>query len=538
MKKKCFLRSILLGLIIFCGCSEYDDSALRNNITDLNKRVETLESWQATVNNNIASLQEVINALQSNDYVTGVTKYIENNQEVGYTITLAKSSPIIIRHGQNGNSGEKGETGEKGDAGSNGTDGNTPIIGVALDNGAYYWTLNGTWLLNSSSNKIPVTGAKGDKGDSGNDGQNAVAPQVRIDMTTNEWEISTNDGQTWTPTGVKATGNKGDKGDKGENGTSSGDGVFSGISETDNSVIFTLASGGNITLQKYQSIGINFSNPRSFVPGEVKNIIYSLTGNAPVSISVIGNLQGWKFIVDPDNNKFKITAPTTLTDDNQHIELGILIFDGKEQTVVRPLTLLANPIEDGVLISGTLWATKNVDECYTFAETPGSFGKYFQFNRNIAIAATATSLPAYTNDNPPVEWQPANNPCPEGWRLPTRAEMDALLASGWRKVTPSADNWNVDGIWFGPDAATATSENMGAAIFLPAAGDKYGATNPTTYFLNSVNYWTGSLYNYDNKYVMAMWNAAYWDKDDIYLTVDLISQANQATGKSIRCVHE
>lgn len=52
--------------------------------------------------------------------------------------------------------------------------------------------------------KIKAQGAKGD---------DAIAPQVQINATTNEWEISTDGGKNWKSTGIKATGEKGDRGD-------------------------------------------------------------------------------------------------------------------------------------------------------------------------------------------------------------------------------------------------------------------------------------------------------------------------------------
>lgn len=76
--------------------------------------------------------------------------------------------------------------------------------------------------------KIKAQGAKGD---------DAIAPQVQINATTNEWEISTDGGKNWKSTGIKATGEKGDRGDAvfAENGVDY-------TSDPDN-VIFTLADG-------------------------------------------------------------------------------------------------------------------------------------------------------------------------------------------------------------------------------------------------------------------------------------------------------
>ena len=61
--------------------------------------------------------------------------------------------------------------------------------------------MNGEWLLDSEGKKIPLTGE---------DGKDAIAPKIRINETTNEWEISTDGGNTWTSTHVAATGEDGD----------------------------------------------------------------------------------------------------------------------------------------------------------------------------------------------------------------------------------------------------------------------------------------------------------------------------------------
>ncbi len=57
-----------------------------------------------------------------------------------------------------------------------------------------------------------------DNGGGGGSGEDGITPLLRINSTTNEWEVSYNNGLTYTSLGVKATGDKGDKGDKGEQG--------------------------------------------------------------------------------------------------------------------------------------------------------------------------------------------------------------------------------------------------------------------------------------------------------------------------------
>ena len=57
-----------------------------------------------------------------------------------------------------------------------------------------------------SGEKSIYHGKKGDKGD------DAIAPKIRINENTKEWEISTDDGESWTSTGVVAVGPKGEDG--------------------------------------------------------------------------------------------------------------------------------------------------------------------------------------------------------------------------------------------------------------------------------------------------------------------------------------
>jgi uncharacterized protein (TIGR02145 family) len=130
----------------------------------------------------------------------------------------------------------------------------------------------------------------------------------------------------------------------------------------------------------------------------------------------------------------------------------------------------AAAVEKGVVLLGTTWATRNVDAPGAFAETPGDYGKHYQFNR--ADPGVDASW------NPTIEqgygWEPANDPCPEGWRLPTEAEInrfngdDNLIARSERTASP--DNWNTAGMWFGDNAASASAADPKGCVFFPYAG--------------------------------------------------------------------
>ena len=113
--------------------------------------------------------------------------------------------------------------------------------------------------------------------------------------------------------------------------------------------------------------------------------------------------------------------------------------------------------EQGVVINGVRWATRNVDAPGPFAASPESAGMFFQWNNRRAWSAT-DAVENWDNTNAGGDsWTRANDPCPAGWRLPTDEELTALAEMGGTWTTLNG----VDGKMFG------TAPNQ---IFLPAAG--------------------------------------------------------------------
>ena len=216
------LLPLLMCVLLLLGCSDkYDDSALRNDLNDLENRVAKLEDLCKQMNTNISSLQTIVTALQNNVYVTGTTPFMQDGKEIGYTITFSKGNPITIYHGKDGQDGE---------------DGTTPTIGVKKDtDGVYYWTLNGEFIV-VDGGKIKA------EGKDGTNGTNGTTPQFKIEN--DYWFVSYDNGANWTQLG-KATG---------EDGVGS-DSMFSGVDyETSTDyVIFTLSNGTQIKLPTWSA---------------------------------------------------------------------------------------------------------------------------------------------------------------------------------------------------------------------------------------------------------------------------------------------
>ena len=87
-----------------------------------------------------------------------------------------------------------------------------------------------------------------------------------------------------------------------------------------------------------------------------------------------------------------------------------------------------NLTDKGVLINGIRWATRNVDAPGTFAETPESPGMFFQWNRRKGWNAVDRYVEGWDSSVPEgTKWYAENDPCPEGWRVPTADEFISLI---------------------------------------------------------------------------------------------------------------
>ena len=153
--------------------------------------------------------------------------------------------------------------------------------------------------------------------------------------------------------------------------------------------------------------------------------------------------------------------------------------DGLRITARSKVTVnfdLSNSI-DGVEIAGIRWATRNLAAPGTFANNLADVGMFFQWNRRQGWAATGditewdSSIPSGT------EWTIENDPCPTGWRVPTREELQSLRDSGHGWATHNGVTGRVFGV----------RPNQ---IFLPAAGWRYGSDGRLGHTYVSGSYWS------------------------------------------------
>lgn len=265
MKKILTLLAIALLGVATWGCS-YDDDDLWKAVDDLDGRVEALEQAVKDANTDIDALRKLVDALQKNVTVTSV---VENAD--GYTINFSDGKTATITNGKNGI--------------------DAPAISVRKDTDEiYYWTLGGEWLL-VDGEKIKAQGTDGAPG------QSAVAPQLRIDETSKEWEVSTDGGTTWTSLGVRAEGADGKDGDS----------MFESVDTALNPgfAVFTLADGGKIEIPMQGALSIAISAKNGiFVYDETQTFTIESKG---VERMTWTKPDGWKVAVSGET--LTVTAP-------------------------------------------------------------------------------------------------------------------------------------------------------------------------------------------------------------------------------------
>ena len=347
---KKLLSLVFCGLLLF-GCSDkYDDSALRNDLNDLENRVAKLEELCKQMNTNISSLQKIVEALQDNLSISKVEQISD-----GYIIHFSDGSTATIKNGKNSE--------------------DAPIIGVKKDtDGIYYWTLDGEWLTDEKGNKVKaqgtdgkdgvdgedgndgVDGEDGVDGTNGKDGKDGITPQLKIEN--GRWMLSMDNGKTWTDIGqaTGADGKDGKDGEDGEDGTDGEDGVdgkdgtngiFKSVTEDNDNVYFTLEDDSVITIPKSDNskfaIAFDTTDIAILNGGESKTISYTITDATKNTVVKAIAQDGWKVKVDAtstDKGTITITAP------NPIVESEILVFanDGSYRTVMVSLNCMQGQI--------------------------------------------------------------------------------------------------------------------------------------------------------------------------------------------------
>ena len=176
--------------------------------------------------------------------------------------------------------------------------------------------------------------------------------------------------------------------------------------------------------------------------------------------------------------------------------------------------LSAHNSEEGVVIAGVRWATRNVDAPGTFAQNPEDTGQFYQWGRQQGWAATGVVANWDSSISPDSRWLSANDPCPTGWRMPTADELRSLRDAGSERKTLNG----VAGRLFG---------NAPYQIFLPATGWRLDHNGALVNVGSNGYYWSNAQSGSGfARYLGFLRNSV------------SLSATNRAYGFSVRCVSD
>lgn len=280
-----FFLAAFSALVISCT----DD--LNSRIDDIEDRLSKLEEIVNRLNDDVASLQRLIDG-------SLFIKSVNDNGDGSYTITFVDSEGNVVSATTIGD----------------GEDGVSPQISIRKgEDGEYYWTMNGEWLLDDEGNRIPVAG------------KNGVTPIFKI--VEEYWYISYDGGNSWDRLG-KASGDS--------------QGLITDvvISEDGSQVVLTLSDGTEVVLDLFGSFDITFEGLTGIAieAGKTVNIPFELSGATSETqvVALPGGL--WKASVeikeDYSGGTVSVTAPESEATGN----VVVLASDGAKQTIMRALS--------------------------------------------------------------------------------------------------------------------------------------------------------------------------------------------------------
>ena len=269
------LGVLLLLLTMLPGCT----GMVQEELDQTHAKLAALQALAASVNNELTTLGRIVAALDDGHTILP-DSFVET--EDGYEISFRDGKKIFIPFGKDG------------------VDGRTLIpVGVRLDeDGIYYWTVDGQWLLDADGNKMRAGAAEGVDG---------IAPQIKVED--GYWWISVDGGVTFTQL---ASCEEMD-----------GVGVFSGIDLSDPAkILLTLWDGTSIELPCRNPLKLSFSSAVQdtvlIAGGETLTIPYEVIveGDSEEPLVVTAGTDGVYVIESLDTGKgeVKVQAPASFAE--------------------------------------------------------------------------------------------------------------------------------------------------------------------------------------------------------------------------------
>ena len=161
-------------------------------------------------------------------------------------------------------------------------------------------------------------------------------------------------------------------------------------------------------------------------------------------------------------------------------------------------------------------------------------GSYYKWGTKLAVAPAPTgSAAGYASDGIIIGWnslltpragswgkiKTANDPCPQGFRIPTKEEWEAVFVNN---TIESVGTW----AWMNDNTNYSSGKMIGTGLFLPAAGQRIDI-NGSLRYRGLLGYYQSSDESDTTNYVLSVTNAGYG-----------VGTQPKKAGFSVRCIQD
>ncbi len=286
------LRNILiLTLLAVCwSCSSFDESPLRNRVDSYKERIEALKQKAQQLNGQISDLGYLTNG----NVITSVSKDSEGKYVVTYKDSADKEHTVVLA--------------------TMGDIIDVPIVGVALDEGVYYWTKfvdgESSWLLDGEGQMIPVSG---------------YTPTISVDAE-----------GYWTVDGERLLDGAGQPIEANDDASA----VFAAAKlDAEGNFCLTLGDGTTLTLPVFNSLNLKLSGtPQTIVTENAMDngitFNYDLTGESKdKAVIALAKVEGVNAVLDRDARTITVTFESSFSGG----KVFVMAYDLEKNVIVRPL---------------------------------------------------------------------------------------------------------------------------------------------------------------------------------------------------------
>jgi uncharacterized protein (TIGR02145 family) len=259
-------------------------------------------------------------------------------------------------------------------------------------------------------------------------------------------------------------------------------------STTERSATLTVTAGGqsqNVTVvQDGLAPTLTVSPDTQLIDGTGTRI-FTVIRDPNSNFSVVSSAPDWATVPSGAQSGNNLTV--TIIQANMTGATRTANIDVTSNGITRRVTVTQR---SGAIIGNVRWATGNLTGYRQTAANQQAVGAFFQWG----TLTSGGAVTAYSATNPGVgvavsgwngtslrhAWTTANNPCPNGWRLPTQTEANALGNGVW------TNNWNSTG------AAGRLYTINGMQVFLRNYGYRQHNNGQLNTTAHGTCYWTST----------------------------------------------